>query len=84
MSWKLGFCLKFEGFFPGIFDFKTNRGVSYKSIGVYLQVLLQKVQSLLEILHKKVLHIESRICVLDILSINLTIDKGLFSSESFR
>lgn len=34
MSWKLGFCLKFEGFFPGIFDFKTNRGVSYKSIGV--------------------------------------------------
>lgn len=31
-----------------------------------------------DITQKKVLHTESRICVLDIRSINLTIDKGLF------
>lgn len=33
---------------------------------------------------KKVQHIESRICVFDIWPINLTIDKGHFSSDSFR
>lgn len=75
---ELGFCLKFEGFFPGIFDFKTNRGFSYKSIGVMsTRFIAKSARPFRDITQKKVLHTESRICVLDIRSINLTIDKGL-------
>lgn len=72
-------------FFPGIFDFKTKRGPSYKSIGVMSTSFIAKsAEPFRDITQKKVLHIESRICVLDMWSIKLTIDKGLFSSESFR
>lgn len=81
---ELGFCLKFEGFFPGIFEIKTIRGVSYKSIGVMSTSFIAKsAEPFRDITQKKVLHIKTRICVLDLWSINITIDKGLFSSESF-